>query len=288
MNTSVACTIPFNILLAEDEPEILEDLNHEMSQGLATELPLSDASSFISASHSQPSPLIKLECTDNIIDARAAIHSGKIDLLIADYRIKSSKESTNKGTTSIIPLLNEIKNKKAFLPVVGHTAYPDQLELAKQNKLAVETIMKDDYYSLAKVVKRGVEESKAKYYYKQKLSMAFAQLQHAAEMISPIDKQNELELAKDIFSHLLPPDEAPRDYKKALVMLSPFIMRISSVPSERFGLGALSPLLIDMVKPMIHQLLGPFFSFKHHAFEIFHKLESMGYNVRMRVNDETT
>ena len=286
METAVhQVSVPLNILMLEDEPEILEDLCYRMEEAMkpvSSKPPVSDVGE-------EGPPTVHIETrllsTDNVDDTRQTINKGQCDLLIADYKVKEKRNSA-KATASILPFLKELKNRNAFIPVIGHTAYIDQLKNADREDLAVETIYKVHSDSLERVVDKGAKIGQVLQSYKRDLLEAFEELKHATRLPSPIDQQNALKKARLMFADLHAPSIAPGDYDKALVTFIPLIMRLSSIPSARFDLGRLTPEFIQIITPIIRQLQKPFFSYSRHALPVFKQLEAAGYSVIMRIPDD--
>lgn len=277
--------VSVNIGLIEDEPEMLENIQHKMKESLGAfgEICLN---SRLGKGKSSPITIEAiLKCTDNMVVARELIHTGNCDLALADYKIKESQNSP-KGTASVLPLFEEIRKKKGFFPVIGHTAYLDQLEAAKEKKLALETISKTLAGSVVKLVEKGTELSRKVGIYKGNLFGFFAKLKEASQLPSPIDKQEAIKCARDLLADLQPPDYASFDYQKAVIVLRSLIFRISSIPSEKFMLRETSIQLIELLGPLIQNLGRPFFSYERHAIPVLTKLEAVGYNVIMRIEDE--
>ncbi|MCB0392751.1 MAG: hypothetical protein KDD58_15785, partial [Bdellovibrionales bacterium] len=238
------------VLILEDEEFVLNDMEHEFSMGCVPMLSrlrneLTGDNSIILVN-----PDTKLICTDNLHDARKEVQNGNVDCILADYKIKKIKTS-EKGTASVIPLLKEIKNRKAFLPVIGHTAFIDQLRSANEENLSLVTIGKESSTSTQDVVEKGLVHTEEVLSFRTRLFEGYSELISSVRLESPIDINSALKRSRLIFSELRPPNYAPKDYRRSIIGISTLLHRVSSVKSSEFNLGSLNEQLLKLLEPLI-------------------------------------
>ncbi len=276
--------IKHSILILEDEPEILEDLSYKIK--IALEATYSNENKK-EDDNLENQIVIEpfLNHTDNLDDAERLIFSGDYDLLIADFKVKETKES-KKDNASCLIMLEEMKQKKAFIPVIGHTAFSDLMDDANRRQLTIETVSKSLRNSVQRVAEKGEATSILLNNYKKNIMVSFELLEHAIKIDSPIDQQMFLKRVQQKLAATSLPAWAPFDYKRALITLTQVVLRLTSIPSELFGLNKLSSEFVKIIEPLVGKLCEPIFRFSEHGIPIFRELESAGYNVFMRIEDE--
>ncbi|MCL4202027.1 MAG: hypothetical protein KJ000_06010 [Pirellulaceae bacterium] len=277
--------IGFRVLVLEDEEEVAKHIERDLAEKLQSS-PL--------ARQEREAPAFGEACafefdtqvvaTDNVTNARKILKESSVDLLIADHRVKADRDS-RKADTTAHALLSELRRSGRFLPVVAHSAFPRLSEEAQKDGCVDVTISKRDFDSTEKVITQSAEMAAELLAFKRDLLGSFAMLKCAAATASPIDRQRFLKGAREGFGDLTACSLAPPDYRKGLLVLCSFLMRLSSVPSAQFGLKPLSLELVDLLEPLVRRLSTPNFNYDRDAVAVFEGLEANGYDVILRVED---
>ena len=276
--------LKINVVILEDEKDILDDLTFEMNASLKNfnedcrnpEMEIQEVGLVNLIPH--------VQSFDNLKSTRTQVHNGNCDLLIADFRVKEFPQS-HKATATVLPLLREIKNKNGFIPVIGHTAFSEMYSGAKEDNLTYQTYSKTERESILKIIQDGVFITKEIGRFKRDLFTAFSEIHLANETSSLVDRQQNIEGARNILANIEVPKYAPFDYKKTVVMLRSLFFRLSSIPSDIFQLNSLNSEFIQILKKLTMELKNPFYSFEKNGIPLFMELEAKGYNVIMKIND---
>jgi hypothetical protein len=266
-------TIPVDFLLLEDEPLTVFDEREKATAEVAG---------------AEGGPTLRIAPrffeADNLADANAALEAGRCDVLIADFNVKTGPHS-EQGTSDCLDLLRSVKEEKAFILVVGHTAYDHLLRIANREGLTIETISKDRSDSIRRVVEGGTYAGLLIANFRKQLEDALLALKQASEEERDLKRQQGLAHAREMFRNIEIPDclADDSDYRKTLRKLVPILYRVSTVGSETFDLRTFSTDFVDLVEPLVRDLMKPRFSYQTSGLPRFQMMEAKGYNVWMRI-----
>lgn len=276
--------IPLSILVLEDEAEVAQTICAQLTEGLTEfSFPVDDEMAELLADLPNVVFTPQVSSTDNLSEAREIYHRGRLDLFIADYKVKELFNST-KASAVALPLLKEIKNAGALTPIIGHTAIQDLFTSAVEEEIVDVPIHKKDYDSTDQVVTKGIELCTELVTYKRAILNVFYTLKCAAACASPIDKQTLLRRARESLIGAPLPRCYPWDYKRSIVTLRSILLRLSSIKSDALKLSMINFDVVEAIEPLFRALTQPRFTFREHAIPVLERLEAMGYQVITRVD----
>ena len=254
----------FNIIVLEDQEDMAEHLCEGIRKGVDNK-------------HT------KVVSTSYLDEAFDLVQKKKCDILLADITVKKNKK-TPEIEANAQSLFKRIKKEELFIPSIAITVHQDLVMILKEQKLVVNVYSKHEQNSEREAIKEVIKTLDNVKTFKTNLFWVFDFFCKAANESNPIKKQEILEEARKKLVSLNTPDYIPNDYKKFIIWLKFFSIRLSSVASPSCNIAEIKKDIIKYFNVMEVAFLTSCFNYSKDAVPIIQKLDSIGYPALLRAN----